>query len=199
MPHAKRSLAMAEISAEQADTLREIAHRLDPASGLPKPVFDFAYAIVPMVNVDLLALAGGRFLLAWREDEFGRGWHVPGGIFRRGETIAHRIAATAADELGALVDAAKTPAAILEMFGERGHNISFLYPCRLTSGPAKRVLADREAARPRDLRWFDAVPDDLYPAHAVYADLMVRLASGRAFDAPVMLTARCGGGQDGCA
>lgn len=183
---------MHQISAEQAGTLQAIRDRLDPASGLPQPVFDFAYAIVPMANVDLLALAGGRFLLAWREDEFARGWHIPGGIFRRGETIAHRIAATASDELGASVQASETPAAILEVFGERGHNISLLYPCRLTSSPAKRVLSDGGNARPGDLRWFEAVPQDLYPAHQVYADLMLRLASGRATGAPAMLTCRSG-------
>jgi ADP-ribose pyrophosphatase YjhB (NUDIX family) len=181
---------MAEISLQQAETLRTISRGLDPRSGLPRPVFDFVYAAVPMVNVDLLALDGGRFLLAWREDEFAAGWHVPGGIFRRCETIAQRIEATAADELGASVEASKTPAAILEIFGARGHNLSFLYPCRLTSRPTMRVLSGRQGARPGDLVWFDAVPDDLYPAHRVYADLIVDLASGGAIGPPAMLSRR---------
>jgi hypothetical protein len=181
---------MDDITAEEAETLRAISSRLDPGSGLPQPVFEFAYAIVPMVNVDLLALAEGRFLLAWREDRFGRGWHIPGGVFRRCETIAHRIETTAVDEFGASVQAWRTPGAIVEMFGERGHNVSLLYPCRLLSGPTRPVVSDGQAARSGDLRWFDAIPQDLYPAHQVYAALILQLASGRAVDAPVMLSCR---------
>lgn len=181
---------MPDVTAQESETLQAIARRLDAEAGLPRPVFDFAYAIVPMVNVDLLALAEGRFLLAWREDEFGRGWHIPGGIFRRGETIGQRIEATARDELGAAVRASGTPAAIVQMFGDRGHNISFLYPCRLNPGsaPLSRLAGDGEAVRAGDLRWFAAIPPDLYPAHDLYADLILDLAAGRMIEAPAMLS-----------
>lgn len=178
---------MGEISENEVQTLAAIRSRLNPRVGLPGPVFDFAYAVIPMVNVDLLAVSERGFLLAWREDEIAKGWHVPGGIFRRGETFADRIKATAGDELGANVDAWPSPAAILEIFGARGHNISFLYPCRLVSPPTKPLITEAVAPRPGDLCWFSSLPADTYPGHEIYAETILEVASGRNPGPPAML------------
>jgi hypothetical protein len=67
----------------------------DPGRGLPDEVFEFALAITPMINVDLLVSGDRGVLLAWREDKWGSGWHVPGGIIRFNETISHRISEVA--------------------------------------------------------------------------------------------------------
>ena len=55
----------------------------NPSKGLPQEIFFFISRITPMINVDLLIKdEKGRTLLAWRDDEFYKGWHIPGGIIR---------------------------------------------------------------------------------------------------------------------
>jgi colanic acid biosynthesis protein WcaH len=151
------------------EALREIPA---PERGLPDAAFDFALKIVPMVNVDLLVKAGdGRTLLAWREDEYGTGWHIPGGIIRLGEMAQDRIHAVADHELAAEVSAEAQPCFVLEQRGKRGHFVSLLYRCKLISSVRDpRLFGD--AARPRhgQIAWIEGVPDALYPDHAPYKD-----------------------------
>ena len=152
-----------------AKALREIP---DPERGLPDPAFAFALKIVPMVNVDLLVKdEGERTLLAWREDEYGTGWHIPGGIIRLGETAQDRIRAVGELELGAKVTAEAQPCFILEQRGERGHFVSLLYRCRMTS-PFHRpeLFGDPARPTPGQIAWIRGVPDALYPDHTAYAD-----------------------------
>src|SRR4051812_2311240 len=97
------SMEEARLTNLLGEALREIPA---PERGLPDAAFSFALKIVPMVNVDLLVKAkDGRTLLAWREDEYGTGWHIPGGIIRLGEMTQDRIHAVADHELAAQVSA----------------------------------------------------------------------------------------------
>src|SRR5215470_6868925 len=77
-----------------------------PERGLPNEFFRFLSRLMPLVNVDLL-IVDERLgtLLTWRDDEnYGPGWHVPGGIIRYRETAEARICQTAQDELGTGVE-----------------------------------------------------------------------------------------------
>lgn len=156
------------------DALTAIADALpDPAHGLSDPVFDFALKITPMVNVDLSITDGmGRVLLAWREDHHGRGWHMPGGIIRFNEPIHRRIAETARLELGVPVEAEDQPMRVHQFFSPpRGHFISLIFRCRLM----QPLAADPwrfGVPKPGQLGWFTGAPQNLYPAHRAYAEML---------------------------
>jgi ADP-ribose pyrophosphatase YjhB (NUDIX family) len=147
----------------------------DPREGLPQEVFQLVSRLTPLVNVDLLIQDdAGRTLLTWRDDEFPPpGWHVPGGIIRFKETAAARIAAVAAGELRAEVACVEGPLAIHELINSglrttRGHFISLLYRCRLTTplDPARRHRP--ENPRPDGWEWHAAYPPDMIPGHHIY-------------------------------
>jgi colanic acid biosynthesis protein WcaH len=150
------------------------AHASMPAQGLPEDVFLLVSRLTPMVNVDLLIQnAAGETLLTWREDRFyGPGWHVPGGIVRFKEQIASRIAKVASTELGATVEAASAPLAVREMMNAtrdtRGHFISLLYACRLTSPlDASRRFQGMPATHGQ-WGWHGNCPKELIRVHEVY-------------------------------
>ena len=163
-----------------ADTkLAALVRRLDLAlpdarQGLPPDLFYLVSRLTPLVNVDLLIRdTNGRTLLTWRADAFyGPGWHVPGGIIRFKETAAERIAAVARTELGAEVRAESAPCRVCEILSPRrdvrGHFISLLYRCALTS-PLNLNLQSVDGMPENGMwRWFQRCPDDLIPAHELY-------------------------------
>jgi ADP-ribose pyrophosphatase YjhB (NUDIX family) len=160
---------------EKAMTVRTclddvLTHISTPEQGLPDEVFDFIRKVTPLINVDLLVRRDGMTLLAWREDEYETGWHIPGGIVRFRESLQSRIDAVAATELGATVDSESDPCVMNQLrHHERGHFISLLYRCKLTSeiNPS-RVFSGQGRPRNGDLGWIRGVPDDLYPAQRFY-------------------------------
>lgn len=146
-----------------------------PEKGLPEAVFRFASSIVPMINVDLLIRNDeGHSLLTWRSDgTFPPAWHVPGGIIRYKETFHDRIRAVAETELGASVTHGDRPVAITEIIMEpswrvRGHFISLLYECKLTTVPT--VLRAKSGAQPLPGQWdwHDRCPDNLHGGQQFY-------------------------------
>ncbi len=160
---------------EIADLVRALEALVpDPRRGLPEEVFLLVTRLTPMVNVDLL-IQDERLgtLLTWRDDGLAApGWHVPGGIIRFQETAATRVAAVAAKELRAEVLCEETPLAIHELIDPdrrtRGHFISLLYRCRLTTplDPARRHRP--EDPRPDGWEWHAACPREMIPVHGIY-------------------------------
>jgi colanic acid biosynthesis protein WcaH len=149
-----------------------LANISNPEQGLPNEVFHFIRKVTPLINVDLLIRRDGLTLLAWREDEYEAGWHIPGGIVRFRESLQSRIDAVAANEIGATVDSEPDPCAMNQLrYHERGHFISLLYRCSLTSEiDPSRLFSGQGRPRHGDLGWIRGVPDDLYPAQRFYAD-----------------------------
>lgn len=150
----------------------------DARAGLPEPLFLAVSRLTPLVNVDLLVGDGaGRTLMTWREDRFyGPGWHVPGGIVRFKESWATRIAAVAAAELGAQVEADATPLAVFELTAPerdlRGHFIALAFRCRLRTpvDPARQAPAGGRPAAGQ-WAWFDELPPDTIRQHGIYRPL----------------------------
>ena len=145
----------------------------DPTTGLPEELFLFVSRITPLVNVDLLIQdEHHRTLLTWRSDDHhGAGWHIPGGIIRYKETAHHRIREVARKELGASVDFDPDPIAVMEGIVReriRGHFISLLYRCRLTSELDPRLRAVNDPPEPGNWRWHDGPPADLLEVHNMY-------------------------------
>ena len=144
----------------------------DPSQGLPDAVFRFVLKVTPMISVDLLVRNDrGEHLLAWREDGYGMGWHIPGGIVRYNEPISARIAAVAKMELAATVRHGEQPDDVRQIFYSRGHFIALLYLCRLDSPVSNAGLWYTEGPpRHGQIDWIRGVPADVYSVHNDYRD-----------------------------
>ena len=146
----------------------------EPEKGLPFELFRFLSRIMTLVNVDLLVqdLELGT-LLTWRDDEnYGPGWHVPGGIIRYKETAEARIRATAQRELGADVEFDSQPISIEQLIDpiqrERGHMVSLLYRCRMSGAPSEQLRWNPEAPAAGQWAWHRECPANLIPEHDHY-------------------------------
>ncbi|WP_146201815.1 NUDIX hydrolase [Teichococcus aestuarii] len=183
-----------ELSDEELRTLESLLARLSGrGASLPKPLFRFITEVSATANVDLLVRDGeGRVLLAWRDDAFGTGWHVPGSIIRHREDMAHRIEACARDEFGCAVEAAERPVALLQIFDDRGHSISLCYPAMLRGSPGKRIVEPGGTPEAGDLCWFTELPAALYPSHFVYREVLEALEHGQLGEGARLFTQRAG-------
>ena len=163
-------------------TMREQAIALideavpDARQGLPQDVFFLVSRLTPLVNVDLLIHDdNGRTLLSWRADQFyGPGWHVPGGIIRFKESWGDRITAVARSELGAGVTFEPNPLLVRQPMtpsrATRGHFISLLFACRLTSAPDPERQWRTGAPQNGQWAWHSDCPDDLIREHEMFRD-----------------------------
>jgi colanic acid biosynthesis protein WcaH len=145
----------------------------DPHTGLPEELFLFISRTTPLINVDLLIRDDARrTLLTWRSDQYyGSGWHIPGGIIRYKETAAQRIQEVARQELGAMVSYDPIPVSITESIAperDRGHFVSLLYRCRLSSDPDPERLATTDPPEPGAWNWHAGAPADLLRVHNMY-------------------------------
>ncbi len=155
------------------------AHCADPHSGLPEEVFLLLTRLTPMVNVDLLINDDhtGQTLLTWRNDIYhGEGWHIPGGVIRLKETADQRIAAVARLELKCRVVAEDRPAAINECISKtkanRGHAVSLLYRCKLTSSLPDELRYAGGRPVPGMYHYFDRAPENLLKVHDIYREFI---------------------------
>lgn len=144
----------------------------NPSEGLPEEIFFFISRLTPMVNVDLLIKdEGGRTLLSWRDDSFaGTGWHLPGGIVRFKEKLEERLQLVAKKEIGTMVEFDPVPIAIDQIICEhntRGHFISILYKCTLSSKfiPKNKGLSNKDNGY---LKWHSSCPENLVKVHEIY-------------------------------
>lgn len=146
----------------------------DPQAGLPDAAFAFALRITPMINVDLFVRdEQGRTLLSWRDDAYGTGWHVPGGIIRLNEAAATRISIVARDELGLRIEAENSPCHVHEHHAgyARGHFISLIYRCRPISNFLRpSILGNVKDPQPGQISWFSTRPINLYPQQKTYPE-----------------------------
>lgn len=187
------------LTKEELQALDNILAKLSGQRGdLPAPLFCFITEVTSTPNVDLLVQDEGKsVLLAWRDDAFGTGWHVPGSIIRHREEVAHRIAACAREEFGCEVEVASRPAALIEIFDDRGHALSLCYQTTLCGSPSKRVVSEHDTPEAGDLRWFPTLPAELYPSHFVYRDVLEALGKGQLGEGARLFTHQVSGCDKG--
>lgn len=148
----------------------------DPTHGLPEDVFLLVSRLTPLVNVDLLIRnTRNQSLLTWRDDGYyPAGWHIPGGIIRYKETTAERITAVAMGELGTRVKYSPTPLALNEIIHpsrrNRGHFISLLYSCTLTSPLNENIRFRGGVPKPGEWAWHKDCPVNLISVHEIYRE-----------------------------
>ncbi len=142
-----------QLSDDELRTLDAILAKISgPGAELPPVLFRFVTEVAATSNIDLLVLDDRqRVLLAWRQDAFGAGWHVPGSIIRHREEIGHRIQACAMEEFGCDLAVAERPVALIQIFDDRGHSVSLCHTAALRGTPGQRVIpgnGDAAARRP---------------------------------------------------
>lgn len=151
----------------------------DPKKGLPEEVFLFVTELTPMVNVDLLIKdEKGRILLAWRDDKLsGRGWHIPGGIIRYKELFESRVEQVAINEIGTIVNYNPKPIDINQIIipnqNTRGHFISLLYDCQLSSDyilPNKK----KNESDAGFLKWYKNYPSNFLEVQKIYKKYFIK-------------------------
>jgi colanic acid biosynthesis protein WcaH len=142
--------------------------------GLPPELFELVSELIRLVNVDLLMRDQQLgTLLAWRQDDdYGPGWHIPGGIVRYKETFGSRIRLAAQAELGADVEFDPEPIAMEQAIGplrrRRGHFVSLLYRCRLLGPPSGQLRQAQAEPRHGQWAWHREFPVNLIPEPARY-------------------------------
>jgi ADP-ribose pyrophosphatase YjhB (NUDIX family) len=148
-----------------------LEHVGNAKDGLPIDVFYFISQLTPLVNVDLLVKnKKGQVLLTWRDDKFyGPAWHIPGGIIRFKEKIGDRIEKVAQLELGASVMYAEDPIHIRGLINNerdvRGHFISMLFICKLTSELPQNKEYIKGDPRSGEWAWHNEAPSNLLRVH----------------------------------
>ena len=148
-----------------------------PEKGLPEDVFLMISALIPIANVDLFVMNDNEeILLVWRDDKyFGKGWSIPGGCMRFGETLEDRVHKTALSEIGqdvfiiegpiTAIDVIRGANFLLKFPNMRGHNITIPFFCKLSN-----------CIQPnKNLKWFSQIPKDILEVHLVYGDLFKKL------------------------
>ena len=154
------------------DKLRVL--KVDPTVSLPEELFLYVSSITPLVNVDLLIKDdAGQVLLTWRDDPYYEpGWHVPGGIIRFKETFMDRIQAVCRIELGATVRADPSPLIINQAIradrSARGHFVSLLFKCKLTSPPDEARRFKSGSPLQGQWYWHALPPPNLLTVQEVY-------------------------------
>jgi colanic acid biosynthesis protein WcaH len=148
-----------------------LEHIKSAKDGLPIDIFYFISQLTPLINVDLLVKnKKGQVLLTWRDDRFyGPAWHIPGGIIRFKEKIEDRIEKVAQLELGASVRFAPEPIHIRGLINSerdvRGHFISLLFLCELTTNLPRDMAYIEGQPKPGEWAWHDQAPKDLLKVH----------------------------------
>lgn len=155
----------------------------DAKNGLPEELFLYISSLTPIPNVDLLITNDkNQILLSWRDDQyFGKGWHIPGGCIRFGETMIERVQKTAQKEIGTEVEVNLEPLIIKDVicekrevctyFNERRHHIAILYECKLPKG----FCINNENKKDDEqgfLKWFDILPENILSVHGVYDKIL---------------------------
>lgn len=117
-------------------------------SALSWPLFRLV-TVAAISSADLLVRDyAGRVLLAWREDPFRAGWHVPrSSIIRHREEIGHCMSPVHAPSSAASCRWRKARR-IVSIFDDRGHCVSLCHRAALCGVPGRRVPSEDQAFEP---------------------------------------------------
>jgi len=149
----------------------------DQGMDLGTELFHLVSAVTPMINVDLL-IQRERFgiretLLVWREDEFYRGWHLPGGVIRFKESMLNRVRLVGKEELGASFSKVCGPIEVSEKMNPtrntRGHFIALLFKCELDNHLSEEPpLYESKVKKNGQWSWHEKVPDSFLTQQEIY-------------------------------
>lgn len=139
---------------QELRTLVKLLGKLEhPERGLPQEVFDALVRVVPFIACELVVISPQEeLLLVWRDDQYWKGWHFPGGLLRYRECWEERIQSVAQQELGVKIKKWKFLFAVNHPNTVRGHGVSLVWLCRA-------------AQPPKAGKFFSRMPADIISAH----------------------------------
>ena len=141
------------LNQKESKQLIALLKKIDkPYEGLPKPIFKAIAKVVPFLACELIVVSPKGFLLTWRDDEWWKGWHFPGGLLRFRESFDERIQKTAWDELGIHIESSRFLFPMNYTEGPRGHDISMVFLCTTSMTPT-------------DGKFFKKMPKDIIEGH----------------------------------
>ena len=140
---------------EQAELARLLTAVANQDKGfIPDPAYRPIHQLIPWPAVEVLIYDdAGRFLLAYRDDDF-KGWHIPGGNMKVNESYqAACDRHVRKDKIADAVTDLKFIATHTWLNGEHlhGYPVSLIIACR-----AVGEIVERD-----DLKWFTEIPRDV--------------------------------------
>ncbi len=147
------------------NSFRKIVKKIkNPKKGLEQGVFDEVVKIATMTALEIIILNSKKeVLLTWREDNFWKGWHFPGGLLRYREKFEDRLKITVKRELGVSLISTKFLFPMNYLNGARGHDVSLSFLCRIKETP-------------KDGKFFAKMPKNIIPEHRL---LWKKLKAGK--------------------
>lgn len=144
--------------------LRGLLERVLPLPKIPKDLFLPIMGKVVPVAIEVVLIRDGEVYLTWRDDEFFRGWHVPGTYICPGEAFLQTAQRCADREMsgitildGKVIDTVNHPDS------PRFHDFSVITVCPFRGEPEQQKG-----------RWFLEWPEDLIEVHQPYKNSIDR-------------------------
>ncbi|HNY97515.1 MAG TPA: NUDIX domain-containing protein [Candidatus Pacearchaeota archaeon] len=141
------------LNKKESDSILALLGKIkNPENGLPQPIFDALAKLTPFVACEIVLASPEGILLTWRDDQWWKGWHFPGGLMRFREDFLDRIQKVAQQELGISIQ--KYDFLFLKNCNaaDRAHVISLVFRCYAKS-------------RPKKGRFFKKMPSDIIEGH----------------------------------
>lgn len=128
---------MNKITQNEIDALVRLLGKVkNPEKGLPAEVFNALTRIVPFSACEMVVINKNKeILLTHREDQWWKGWHIPGGLLRMNEDFKTRLSKVAKNELGAKLKSFKFLFPMNYPKTPRGHDVSLVFLCTLSGKP----------------------------------------------------------------
>lgn len=125
------------------------------------------YSLAPVVCVDLLLVAGDKFLLGKRINKPAQGeWFFPGGRVFKGETLNEALVRQGKKELGIDISHAKSEIVDVEEhlfddahLGGSIHNVAILYKVILGANAELNI----DSAQHEKVMWFSRIDNTWHP------------------------------------
>jgi ADP-ribose pyrophosphatase YjhB (NUDIX family) len=138
------------------DLLRQLrAEGLTPPR-MPVAVWKALRGLVVQTAVEVLITRNGKdFLLTWREDEYWKGWHIPGGFLCPEESLEAACKRLAKNELE------------IDVFFQR-LAAAYVWPDHPYASVVSLVCICTTGSEPRNGSFHQAIPHDVVPQHRAF-------------------------------
>lgn len=125
------------INTNDLTILAKISGRIkNPKKGLPQGLFEVLCKLVVFPATEVVVINDKQeILLTWRDDKWWKGWHIPGGLIRFGESFEQRLKQVVKNELKTELKSFKFLFAENYALEKRGHTIGNFFLCELKGKP----------------------------------------------------------------
>ncbi len=149
---------------ERAELLAELLREMAEIDGgyVPPVAWEALHRYVPIPTCELLISRnnGREFLLTYREDQYWRGWHIPGSFNRKPESLEETCQRIAREEVG-IEGVEGLHAIALCKWDEHPYG-----------APLSIVLVGQPVGipieKPGEMGWFDRIPSPIVTNHGKF-------------------------------